>query len=119
MSKLLVSFLIILSLINYLNAKDEKESKEWNEIKSTTKTIIDKSSDFSNHVIRDARAGFEEINKNEEIKKIKEDFSSYYDKISKDTKSFLNKLSNSDEAKNIRKKSDELWKSVFGEKPKK
>ncbi len=119
MPKLLVSILITLSLISCLNAAQEKESKEWNEIKSATKTIIDKSSTFSNHVMKDARDGFEEINKNEEVKKLKKDFSSYYDKISKDTKTFLNKISNSKEAKNIKKKSDEFWKSIFGEKPKK
>ena len=119
MPKLLVSILITLSLICSLNAEEKKESKEWNEIKSATKTIIDKGSTFSNHVMRDAKDSFEEINKNEEVKKLKKDFSNYYEKISRDTKSFIDKISNSDEAKNIRKKSDELWKSIFGEKPKK
>jgi len=119
MPKLLVSFLIILSLITFLNAEEAKESKEWNKIKETTKTIIDKGSTFSNHVLKDAEKGFEKLNNTEDIKKIKKDFSSYYEKVSSDAKALIGKIQASEEAKALKKKSDELWKSIFGDKPNK
>lgn len=118
MSKLLVSFLITLLLITSLNAKDEKESKEWNEIKATTKNIIDKGANFSNHVLRDAKKEFNEFNNSGEVKELKKSFSSYYNKISKDTKKLVDDIGNSEGARKLRKKSNEFWKSIFGEKPK-
>lgn len=118
MPKLLVSCLIILSLINTLSASDEKESKEWNEIKSSTSKFLDKSSTFVNHAFSDAKDKIDEFNKNEEIKSLKKDFGSYYDKISKDTKNIISKIKNSEEAETIRKKSKEIWTSIFGKKPK-
>ena len=44
--------------------------------------------------------------------------SKYYDRISKDTSNLIQDIKKSEAASEIREKSKEIWKSIFGEKPK-
>ena len=118
-SKLFLPILIILSLTINLFANDKpKESQEWNKVKATTKEFLDKGKVFADHAFRDAKDEIEELNNSSEVKKLKKDFSSYYDKISKDTNEVIKDIQSSKEAKEIKKKAKEIWTSIFGEKPK-
>jgi len=118
MTKLFLSILIILSLTNILYAQNKEESPEWNEIKQTTSKIINKSKVFSSHVLRDTKETLDELNENEEVKDLKNKASKYYDRISKDTSNLIQDIKKSEAASEIREKSKEIWKSIFGEKPK-
>lgn len=109
----ILALLIFASLKSSLFAI-EQESKEWNELKATTKDFLDRSQRFANHALSDAK---DTLNSNGEVKNLKKDFNQYYDKISSDTKSVLNKIENSKEAATIRQKANEIWTSIFGNKP--